>query len=91
MIIGVLFAYMGYKLFIAGIWGQAGQLETAFGDNKLVLKKAAPGTFFALYGTIIIGITLYKGLEFDASSSSVEGYVEILEEYEDEMPETPPF
>jgi hypothetical protein len=93
LIIGGLFAYMGYRLFIAGIWGHAGELETEFGDNKIVLKKAAPGTFFALFGAIIIAITLYKGLDFKnfTNASVTESYVEITEDNSNEMPEFPPF
>ncbi len=64
LIAGSVVVYLGYRLFAKGIWGNAGNLEAEFGDNKLLLKKAAPGTFFALFGTVIISITLYKGLEF---------------------------
>lgn len=90
---GCAFAYMGYRLFMSGIWGHAGELTTEFGDNKLVLKKAAPGTFFATFGAIIISVTLYKGLEFKDSSNGTrtQSYVEILEEKDNVMPENPPF
>ncbi len=56
---------MGYRLFMAGIWGKAGDLDAQFGENKLLLKKAAPGTFFVLFGAIIIALTIWKGLSFD--------------------------
>lgn len=65
LLVGLAFSYMGFKLFIVGIWGQAGELDAQFGDNKVVLKKAAPGTFFVLFGTIIVASTILKGLEFD--------------------------
>ncbi len=93
LMVGSIFAYMGYRLFTAGIWGHAGELEAEFGDNKLILKKAAPGTFFALFGAIIISITLYKGLEFKdyTNDYSNESYIEIIEEEKNEMPVKPPF
>lgn len=93
LLAGTIFAYMGYRLFVAGIWGHAGEIEGEFGDNKLVVKKAAPGTFFALFGAMIIAITLYKGLEFKdhTNDSSRESYVEIIEEEKDDLPETLPF
>ena len=93
LLVGNIFAYMGYRLFTAGIWGHAGELEAEFGDNKLVLKKAAPGTFFALFGAIIISMTLYKGLELKDhdNNSSTESYIEIVEEDKNEMPAKPPF
>ena len=65
LLIGGAFSYMGYRLFISGIWGNAGSLETHYENNRLVLKNAAPGTFFALFGAIIVSITLFKGLEFE--------------------------
>jgi len=69
LVTGVLLSYMGYKLFMAGIWGNAGDIEGKFNDNKFVLKKAAPGTFFILAGAIIIGFTIYKGLDYETTTS----------------------
>jgi len=65
LLVGLALSYMGYRLFMAGIWGNAGNMESNFGNNKIILKNAAPGTFFVLFGTIIISFTIYKGLEFD--------------------------
>lgn len=72
---GVLLAYMGYKLFMAGIWGHAGNAEAEFGNNRVLIKKAAPGTFFVLAGTIVIGITIYKGLEFNTAIDTLKGSI----------------
>ncbi|WP_323846074.1 hypothetical protein [Microbulbifer magnicolonia] len=86
LVVGSAFAYMGYRLFIAGNWGQAGDLEASFGNSKLVMKKAAPGTFFAVFGALIIAITLYKGLEFEDYRKGNESFVEIAEEGGTDMP-----
>ena len=64
LIAGTVFGYLGYKLFAAGIWGDSGTLQAASKDNKLLLKGAAPGTFFVVLGTIIVGVTLYQGYSF---------------------------
>lgn len=72
LLVGLASCYFGYKLFVAGIWGNAGDMETNFGNNKVVLKSAAPGTFFAVLGTIIICVTIWKGLELNQYSSSAE-------------------
>ena len=61
---GVMLSYLGYKLFMAGVWGNAGDAEGSFGDNKIIIKKAAPGTFFVLMGALVIGLTIFKGLDF---------------------------
>jgi len=70
LLTGGCLSYMGYRLFMAGIWGNAGDAEGEFGSNKIVLKKAAPGTFFVVMGAIVIGLTLIKGLNFEQLSSS---------------------
>src|SRR5207302_9043961 len=59
---GTAFAYMGYRLFEAGVFGKAGELEGASGNNHLLLKQAAPGTFFALFGCAIVIAVLWRGL-----------------------------
>jgi hypothetical protein len=61
---GVIFGYLGYRLFISGIWGSAGTLQATHKDIKLLLKGAAPGTFFVVLGAVVIGITLYQGYSF---------------------------
>lgn len=88
LIVGSVFAYMGYRLFMSGIWGHAGQMETAFGNTKVVLKEAAPGTFFAIFGALIIAITLYKGLEFENYTKGNKSFVEIAEEGDTDMADT---
>lgn len=69
LLVGAGFAYMGYRLFTAGIWGNAGSFEAQHQDTALVLKNAAPGTFFALFGALVICVTLYKGLGFETEDS----------------------
>ncbi|MDW3192083.1 MAG: hypothetical protein R8G66_06955 [Cytophagales bacterium] len=101
LLVGLASCYMGYRLFMNGVWGEAGDLNAQFGDNKLVLKKAAPGTFFAVLGTVVICFTLWKGLDIDqkengARISTVEPpkktadpkeKEEVLDQLPDELPE----
>ena len=69
LLTGAAFGYFGYKLFISGIWGDAGTLQASSKDNKLLLKGAAPGTFFAVLGAIIVGVALFKGYDLYYSVS----------------------
>ncbi|MFI2811037.1 MULTISPECIES: hypothetical protein [Microbulbifer] len=89
LLVGSLFGYLGYRLFISGVWGGAGELQAAFRDNRLVLKEAAPGTFFAICGVVIIAVTLYKGLEFEDYHRGNTNYVEIAEEGGDDLAAQP--
>jgi hypothetical protein len=65
---GLLVCYFGFRLFVLGIFTGAGDLNSQFQSTKLVLKKAAPGTFFALFGAAVIGVSLWKGLQSEGGS-----------------------
>lgn len=94
LFVGLLFSFMGYKLFMSGIWGHAGEIDSKFGDNTFVIKKAAPGTFFALFGAIIVGITIWKGLEFkglETLPAGLEINTELHQQESNQLPDKPPF
>jgi hypothetical protein len=56
---GVVFAVLGYRLFVLGVVGPAGHLEAVWRENKILLKRAAPGTFFAFFGVFSIVAALF--------------------------------
>lgn len=80
---GVILSYMGYRLFMASVWGDAGDAEGRFGDYKIIIRKAAPGTFFVLMGALVIAITVFKGINFE-STKHHEGTIH-------EQADKPPF
>ena len=57
---GVVSILLGYRLFIHGITAadQGSAMSSSFGKMKLELKNAAPGTFFAIFGVVIISVML---------------------------------
>lgn len=65
LLVGFGAIFIGYRLFALGIYEKAGNLEATFGKKHLVLKQAAPGTFFVVLGSIIIIVALWKGLAFE--------------------------
>lgn len=92
LLLGTSISYMGYRLFLAGIWGEAGDVEAQFKDNKIVIKRAAPGTFFALFGAIVICLTIYEGLSLhDYGNQSTENMIKIVKDKSNELPENLPF
>jgi hypothetical protein len=63
IVAGGLFGWLGYDLFKRGLFGkgtEAGGLEAMWKEWKVVVRKAAPGTFFALFGAAITVIALFK-------------------------------
>ena len=59
------FSYMGYRLFMEGVRGNAGTITGSSGNKNFAVRNAAPGTFFALFGALIVGFTIYNRLEFE--------------------------
>jgi len=68
--IGGLCCAMGYQLFSRGIWGSAGDFESKFKDLKIVLRGAAPGSFFALLGAAIVVATVSQGMKLHSELTS---------------------
>lgn len=73
LVIGLAFAFMGYRLFLRGIITEAGEVQTNWENRSLVLKKAAPGTFFALFGTAIVCVSLWRGYFFSDGKERAVG------------------
>ena len=64
--IGLAFAYMGYRLFLLDKNNDAGSLEAEHRGFQLKLTRAAPGTFFSLFGTILIVFSVLKGIAYSS-------------------------
>lgn len=54
--------YLGYRLFILGVTGQA-SLSVESKTVTAQLINAAPGLFFAIGGLTTLGISIFKGVE----------------------------
>lgn len=70
LLVGLGFGYMGYRLFLAGIAPPAGDLEAESGSRRLKLTRAAPGTFFALFGAAVIAVTIVQGFDVELPGST---------------------
>ena len=60
IVAGLVFAYLGYRLFLKGVFGST-DLEAQWQERSIVLKRAAPGTLFALFGLVMISLALLGG------------------------------
>jgi hypothetical protein len=63
--VGFLCCFLGYRLFTLGIVKSAGSLDASVSGSKLSLKSAAPGTFFAVLGAVIVLFTVWRGISFE--------------------------
>jgi hypothetical protein len=60
LVVGFAFAFLGYRLFSRGVLGDS-DLEAVWNDRRLLLKRAAPGSLFALFGLVMIAFALWQG------------------------------
>jgi hypothetical protein len=66
---GTLIIFLGYRLFRIGVFEKAGDLKGVWGDKRLVLKQGAPGTFFVVFGAIIVSVSIWKGVDLETIRS----------------------
>lgn len=60
--VGALSIYCGYRLFSLSPGGQGNaEISASFAGNEFVIKQAAPGSFFILFGTLVVGLMIYQG------------------------------
>ena len=63
---GIICIYLGYRMFCQGLYTNDDndkdmEFQASFAGFKFVLKNAAPGIFFAAFGSVIISIMIYSG------------------------------
>jgi hypothetical protein len=63
--VGLALSYMGFRLFCLGLYEKVGELKASWGGRALVLRQAAPGTFFVVCGGVVLLGTLARGVQFD--------------------------
>jgi hypothetical protein len=78
--VGLAAVFMGYRLFQQGFWGHPTELAANMGENRLLLKSAAPGTFFALFGTAVVVTALVKGFNVDLPVAPLSQTTSAVEE-----------
>lgn len=61
--VATFLAWMGYRLFSLGVFQSSGDIDATFRDNRLILKRAAPGTLFLMFGTIVMIACIWRGFD----------------------------
>jgi len=76
---GTISIVLGYKLFVKGVFsGNSGGtgVEAEVGALKMSMKNAAPGSVFAFFGALVIGIMLVQeppGLDHENGRTKLRG------------------
>ncbi len=67
MLVGAVSIFLGYRLFILGVTGQASlSLDSRTVSGQLL--NAAPGLFFAVGGIVTNIVAVWKGVQINFSS-----------------------
>lgn len=69
LLFALLIIYWGYRLLVIGLFNKTEETNSIFGKNGTLLKKAAPGIFFSLFGTLIFFYIVFKGTDYNSKSS----------------------
>ncbi len=72
LIAGVIFMYFGYRLFMKGFNTGKLEIEAQEGERKVTLKHLAPGSFFALLGTVIICVVILDSFRYRDNITGIE-------------------
>lgn len=68
LLTGGFIVFLGYKLFVVSVYSeQSSDIAATWGDKSVVLKRAAPGTLFSLFGAIVVSLAVFKGVSVDTS------------------------
>lgn len=73
MIVGGFAIYLGYRLFILGVTGQA-SLNVESKAVSAQLLNAAPGLFFGLGGLTAVIASIFKGVEIRYAEPTDSGF-----------------
>jgi len=73
----VIFAYLGYKLFLFGIKEGHSKLQSESKFFKITFSGTGPGLFFMAFGSIVLIITLFTGdvFQIKPSTTTVRGSI----------------
>jgi hypothetical protein len=67
---GAFVCWLGYRLFVGGLWNSAGDVEGKFGEASIVFRSAAPGTFFTVLGMVLSIMAVWRGYDFSTGDGS---------------------
>lgn len=64
LITGVILCYFGYRLLLSTVTNSvSANIKLEFFNGKINVSKLTPGMLFSLFGAIILGFTMWKGIE----------------------------
>lgn len=72
---GVFITWMGFRLFELGVFKSTTDVDATLGNSRLLLKRAAPGTIFAIIGVAVVLASVWKGFAVGSEKPSLRDQV----------------
>lgn len=79
-LVGTTIIIFGFILFFKGFSAPAGNLEYSYFGKTIKISNAAPGIYLFLFGTLIIVLSMYKGVELKSHSKQNQVLHELTQE-----------
>lgn len=67
LLVGTVFGYLGYKLYVRGVFDKTQDINAAFGSVKVALRHVAPGVVFGIAGIAIAALSVVRPITLDHS------------------------
>lgn len=65
---GLVFAYLGYKLFLYGVDQGNGKLEAENQFFKFTFSGSGPGLFFMAFGALVLMTNVFSAVEYEKTA-----------------------
>jgi hypothetical protein len=69
LVTALIFAYLGYRLYVQGVFEKAQEVKAAFGAAHLTLRQVAPGVVFGIAAVVIAILGVVRPIVIDRVQS----------------------
>ncbi|HJY86254.1 MAG TPA: hypothetical protein VKE24_05395 [Candidatus Acidoferrales bacterium] len=67
LMVGFGFAYLGYRLYVKGVFDKTQDINASFGDAKVALRHVAPGVVFGIAGIVVSILSVVRPIQITTS------------------------
>src|SRR5215813_8827954 len=85
LIAGLGFGYLGYKLYVKGVFDKTQDIKASFGNAKVALRHVAPGVVFGVAGIIIAVLGVIRPIKTEQRSLTAPAQAESRFLFQEEL------
>jgi hypothetical protein len=68
LVAGLIFAYLGYRLYVKGVFDKTQDIQASFGNAKVALRHVAPGVVFGIAGIVVALLSVVRPIEITTTT-----------------------